>query len=218
MVWQWDNTDPFGANMPNENPGGAGQFTFNLRFAGQYFDRETGTHYNINRDYSPALGRYIESDPIGLMGGVNEYVYVSNNPISYVDPKGLLCTFSQSSGAVSCTDGMSGDVYYHANGYAGLAFGKNNPDWQDVPFIGPLPRGCYRVGSPTNRGHTGPNSLPLVPLFSPDLSNSFRDLNSSRIHGDAINKDRQGKASNGCPVLPPNRTNIHVGEIFCVTQ
>lgn len=55
-------------------------------------------------------------------------------------------------------------------------------------------------------------------LFSPDLSNSFRDLNSFRIHGDAINKDRQGKASNRCPVLPPNRINIHVGEIFCVTQ
>lgn len=88
-VWTWDNVDPYGANVPNENPGGLGAFAFNLRFPGQYFDKETSTHYNYFRDYDPAVGRYVESDLIGLDGGVNTYSYVENNPLSYVDPYGL---------------------------------------------------------------------------------------------------------------------------------
>ncbi|MDD4930275.1 MAG: hypothetical protein PHP85_13495 [Gallionella sp.] len=89
VVWQWDNVDPFGNNMADENPTGAGAFSFNLRFPGQYFDKETNTHYNINRDYDPATGRYIQSDPIGLAGGINTYGYVNSNPLSYADPLGL---------------------------------------------------------------------------------------------------------------------------------
>ena len=45
-VWRWNNDDPFGANMASENPSGLGTFTFNLRFPGQYFDKETNYHYN----------------------------------------------------------------------------------------------------------------------------------------------------------------------------
>ena len=61
-----------------------------LRFPGQYFDKETQTHYNFHRDYDPALGRYIESDPIGLKGGYNTYAYVKNNPVNYIDYLGLM--------------------------------------------------------------------------------------------------------------------------------
>jgi RHS repeat-associated protein len=87
-VWRWDNDDPFGANMANENPSSLGTFPFNLRYPGQYFDRETNNHYNYYRDYSPDIGRYVESDPIGLRGGLNTYGYVRGNPVSYIDPTG----------------------------------------------------------------------------------------------------------------------------------
>jgi RHS repeat-associated protein len=88
-VWTWDNSEAFGNNVPNENPSGLGSFTYNLRMPGQQFDRETNTFYNYFRDYDPALGRYIESDPIGLKGGVNTYGYVSGDPIGQSDPSGL---------------------------------------------------------------------------------------------------------------------------------
>ncbi len=61
----------------------------NLRFQGQYWDEETGLHYNLNRYYDPSLGRYLTQDPIKLIGGTNLYQYVSMNPIKWIDPFGL---------------------------------------------------------------------------------------------------------------------------------
>jgi RHS repeat-associated protein len=86
--WEW-NSDPFGTTLANENSAALGTFTFNLRFPGQYFDKETGLHYNYFRDYNPSMGRYIQSDPSGLAGGLNTYAYVGANPLRFVDPTGL---------------------------------------------------------------------------------------------------------------------------------
>ncbi|BBO91770.1 hypothetical protein DSCOOX_49500 [Desulfosarcina ovata subsp. ovata] len=61
----------------------------NLRFPGQYYDAETGLHYNYHRYYDPATGRYLTADPIGLEGGINIFAYTSNNPVNLIDPFGL---------------------------------------------------------------------------------------------------------------------------------
>jgi len=63
--------------------------TNNLRFPGQYFDAETGSHYNYWRNYDPGTGRYKESDRIGLAGGINLYLYVGAEPIDWYDSVGL---------------------------------------------------------------------------------------------------------------------------------
>ena len=63
--------------------------TNNLRFPGQYFDAETGNHYNYFRDYDPVIGKYKQADPIGLKGGINPFVYVGNNSVNWKDPLGL---------------------------------------------------------------------------------------------------------------------------------
>jgi RHS repeat-associated protein len=66
-----------------------GSATNDLRFPGQLYDAETALHYNYFRDYDPSLGRYVESDPIGLGGGVNIYGYAYSNPVRWIDPNGL---------------------------------------------------------------------------------------------------------------------------------
>lgn len=88
-VWLWHQAEPFGNNVPDENPSGLGVFDLPLRFAGQRYDAETGLHYNYYRDYDASIGRYIESDPIGLRARLNTYAYVDGNPLAFVDPFGL---------------------------------------------------------------------------------------------------------------------------------
>jgi len=86
--WRWDS-DPFGTTLPDENPSGLGLFTYNLRFPGQQYDSVVGLNYNYFRDYDLGTGRYLQSDPIGLGGGLNTYLYVRANSIGHSDPLGL---------------------------------------------------------------------------------------------------------------------------------
>jgi RHS repeat-associated protein len=65
-------------------------FAYNIRFPGQYYQAETGLNQNWNRDYDPLVGKYVESDPIGLGGGsYSTYEYVGSSPINRTDPRGL---------------------------------------------------------------------------------------------------------------------------------
>ena len=82
----WDGVfAPFG-----ETHATTGTLAQNLRFPGQYADSESALSYNWHRSYDPSLGRYLQSDPIGLAGGINTYAYVEGNPLRYTDPEGLI--------------------------------------------------------------------------------------------------------------------------------
>jgi len=82
VVWQWEG-EAFG------DVGAQDSIEVNLRFPGQYFDQETGQYYNFFRDYAPALGRYLQSDLIGLRGGLSLYGYAELSPLNFSDPFGL---------------------------------------------------------------------------------------------------------------------------------
>jgi RHS repeat-associated protein len=115
LRWRWDH-DPFGIVIPSQNPQSLGSFVYNLRYPGQAYDSETGLSYNYFRDYDPQTGRYVESDPLGLVLGVASsavvpgnlravvprlplamradprmnppYAYVDGSPVKYTDPTG----------------------------------------------------------------------------------------------------------------------------------
>ena len=98
-VWKWDQQEPFGNNVADENPSGLGVFDLPLRLPGQYFDKETNLHYNMARNYWPNGGRYVEADPIGVLTTrrptptttLNQpYAYVDSDPLRSVDPSGLV--------------------------------------------------------------------------------------------------------------------------------
>lgn len=90
VVWSWDYAaSTFGENAPDQDPTNSGNpFVMNLRFPGQYYDAETGLYFNNARYYDKDSGRYIQSDPIGLDGGDNTYLYADANPLVSMDPSG----------------------------------------------------------------------------------------------------------------------------------
>ena len=122
-IWQWAyQGNPFGEQQPT------GSYNYNLRFPGQYYDAESGLVANGFRSYDPATGRYIQSDLLGLKGGLTTYGYAGANPISNFDALGLYC--QSAGGSTYCSypggpsfvvptpngfqDFSANDDYYHA--------------------------------------------------------------------------------------------------------
>jgi RHS repeat-associated protein len=147
-VWQLKQT-PFGKTTINQDVDGDGNAVVaNLRFPGQYFDQETGLHYNYFRYYDPQTGRYITSDPLGLVPSLNTYAYVDSNPLSFIDPTGLAkCVYSISGHTVVCTtdDGNQSTQAGPDGLFSGQQECKDNPDCADEKDKGPTPPGTYEM-------------------------------------------------------------------------
>jgi RHS repeat-associated protein len=202
IMWRWDLGDAFGLMPPNENPVNVGAFTFNLRMPGQYYDRETNLNYNMYRDYDPQTGRYIQSDPIGLKGGINTYSYVDGAPTIRTDFLGLDWVYSQSTGTLTHvpSDGVGPPQTIFTGGYSGHGVAVNNPPLDIVPGLGPIPTGTYAMGpeldNVTGSGHTLKGSIRLTP----DSSNWMYGRGGFLIHGDNARNDKS--ASEGCIIVP----------------
>jgi len=128
-IWEWSNkSEVFGNQIPSADPDGDGvAFELALRFPGQQATDGSGLFYNYQREYDPSVGRYSQSDPIGLMGGVSTYLYAYANALGNGDPYGLKTTVIVTSKSGIGTHaavhvdgkGAEGVLYDPAGGYPG---------------------------------------------------------------------------------------------------
>jgi RHS repeat-associated protein len=155
VIWQWAyQGNPFGEQQPTSSTG----YVLNLRYPGQYFDAESGTNYNLLRNYEPAIARYQQSDPLGLAGGIGSYAYVGGNPFSLTDPYGLFGMDDMWAGVYAVTGGwqpsqgvVNGVAGFGDGVYSGITFGLG--DLQDVRDFAGVDGGIDRCSTTYKVSH-----------------------------------------------------------------
>jgi RHS repeat-associated protein len=224
-VWRWDTAEAFGATVPNQDPSGLGTFVYNPRFPGQVFDAETGLNQNWHREYNARQGRYAQSDPVGLVGGINTFSYVSGNPISGADPQGLFdpTGFTGGAAAAGAATGTSAAVAGAAVGGAaalgvgvGLAFNYGVERFTGNSFGGHLydwfnssSGGSMATPLPSPLPTPGPTPLPVPsPPPSPAPEPDREIWWPEKKHGNWVCKARADCNDNqagNCPADPYKR-------------
>jgi RHS repeat-associated protein len=135
----WDGVfDPFG-NVTSVT----GAATNLLMFPGQYYDSETQLSQNWFRDYDPTIGRYIQPDPIGLLGGINTYTYVDGNPLNWDDPLGFYSLHDFAYDAQTLLSGAGDSLSFGLSKWVRHELGRPDPDYcsklyrigEFIPFV-----------------------------------------------------------------------------------
>ena len=134
-VWSWDlKGEAFGNSAPNQDPDLDGAaFVFDMRFPGQRFDSVSGLSYNYFRDYEAGIGRYAQSDPIGLSAEISTYAYVSNAPLIFIDSYGLAKQY------INLGKGYAGrvDTFVTSGGESSFEIHVFKPSGDEVGLYGP---------------------------------------------------------------------------------
>jgi RHS repeat-associated protein len=205
VVWRWD-TEAFGQSKANTDPDGDGKkVNVNLRFPGQYYDRESGLHYNYFRDYDPRTGRYIQSDPIGLRGGLNTYAYAVSNPINFVDPFGL----------ESISIGFGGGFHYGPGGAnASTSVGMDSSGKVCIQFTK-----CGQVGFGLQGGLGASASVSQSDFCEGDSSSEGFFGEGALVYGGGVSasRDADGNAA-GSAAKGIVGAGAAAGKQFCTTR
>jgi RHS repeat-associated protein len=184
--------------LPNEDVDGNSQlFTMPLRHPGQYYDVESGLFYNYFRDYDPASGRYVESDPIGLAGGLNTYGYVGGNPLWWRDPLGLQVQFTGSPAGVAALKKAYQNIKKTPRGSVICSTLEQSPDTYYITDSDPynLHGDYYHRKSKT--ANVDPNYHPLLPTTNgPQPVSTEAALAHELGHGLGPRDDGPGRMNN----------------------
>ncbi|AZR23794.1 RHS repeat protein [Xanthomonas vasicola] len=128
-VWTWSlKGEAFGNTAPNQDPDGDGAaLVLDMRFPGQRFDAASGLNQNYFRDYEATTGRYGQSDPLGLQGGISTHGYALGSPLSLTDPLGLAPNPACAAGWIAACSVVGGGVGYWGGGILGGVAGSEVP-------------------------------------------------------------------------------------------
>ena len=170
-IWEWALTgEAFGADAANEDPDDDGvAFGFAFRFPGQQATAE-GLNYNFQRDYDAGVGRYVQSDPIGLEGGINTYQYANGNSLGVTDAAGLAATviitynYGYGSHAAVHVKGEGGSFLYDpAGGYPGVTPGVSSRGSGDMFSGADANLGSYIEWQRSSGSLVGAYEIPTTP-------------------------------------------------------